>query len=218
MNTAAPCPHCHRTLANDAGDGPNPVVSSRYPGRAPVARRRECPHCVRLLEVATIAFGDLRPESFARSVAGEPTTPSGGTATVLVVEDDRDQSEVLRTVLVRQGYRVVSACNGVQGRDAVYRDRPDLVILDMMMPRMGGFPVLEHFRGKSDAPPIIMITANEGSRHKAYAEMLGVVGYLRKPFAMEILLDAVAKGLAGRVGPAAPAGRPPGPPGANPIP
>ena len=62
----------------------------------------------------------------------------------------------------------------------------------MMMPRMGGYPVLEHFRGKTDAPPIIMITANEGSRHKAYAEYLGVVDYIRKPFAMERLLEAVA--------------------------
>ena len=66
----------------------------------------------------------------------------------------------------------------------------------MMMPRMGGYPVLEHFRGKTDAPPIIMITANEGSRHKAYAEYLGVVDYIRKPFAMERLLDAVNKAFA----------------------
>jgi DNA-binding response OmpR family regulator len=67
----------------------------------------------------------------------------------------------------------------------------------MMMPRMGGYPVLEHFRGKTDAPPIIMITANEGSRHKAYAEYLGVVDYIRKPFAMERLLEAVERGLSG---------------------
>ena len=66
----------------------------------------------------------------------------------------------------------------------------------MMMPRMGGYPVLEHFRGKTDAPPIIMITANEGSRHKAYAEYLGVVDYIRKPFAMERLLEAVNKAFA----------------------
>src|ERR1700761_4793156 len=77
----------------------------------------------------------------------------------------------------------------------VYNHRPDLMILDMMMPRMGGYPVLEHFRGKPDAPPVIMITANEGSRHKAYAEYLGVVDYIRKPFAMERLLEAVNRGL-----------------------
>ena len=65
----------------------------------------------------------------------------------------------------------------------------------MMMPRMGGYPVLEHFKDKADAPPIIMITANEGSRHKAYAEYLGVVDYIRKPFAMERLLETVNKAL-----------------------
>ena len=90
---------------------------------------------------------------------------------------------------------VIQAHDGQQGKQAIYNQRPDLVILDMMMPRMGGYPVLEHFRGKTDAPPIIMITANEGSRHKAYAEYLGVIDYIRKPFAMERLLEAVNKAL-----------------------
>jgi DNA-binding response OmpR family regulator len=92
---------------------------------------------------------------------------------------------------------VLQARDGQQGKNLVYQEKPDLVILDMMMPRMGGYPVLEHFRDKADAPPIIMITANEGSRHKAYAEYLGVVDYIRKPFAMERLLEAVHRGLSG---------------------
>ena len=117
------------------------------------------------------------------------------TKTILVVDDDHELSDGLRAVLENQGFRVIQARDGQQGKQMVYQHHPDLVILDMMMPRMGGYPVLEHFRGKTDAPPIIMITANEGSRHKAYAEYLGVVDYIRKPFAMERLLDAVAKGL-----------------------
>ena len=119
--------------------------------------------------------------------------------TILIVDDDRELSDGLRAVLERQGHRVIQASNGIQAKDAVYQHRPDLLILDMMMPRMGGFPVLEHFRGKADAPPVIMITANEGSRHKAYAEYLGVVDYIRKPFAMERLLESVQKGLAGKL-------------------
>ncbi len=115
--------------------------------------------------------------------------------TILVVDDDMELSDCLRSVLERQGYRVFQARDGQQGKQMVYQHHPDLVILDMMMPRMGGYPVLEHFKGKTDAPPIIMITANEGSRHKAYAEYLGVVDYIRKPFAMERLLDSVQKGL-----------------------
>jgi DNA-binding response OmpR family regulator len=117
--------------------------------------------------------------------------------TILIVDDDLELSDGLRAVLERQGYRVLQARDGHQGKQQVYNHRPDLVILDMMMPRMGGYPVLEHFKDKTEAPPIIMITANEGSRHKAYAEYLGVVDYIRKPFAMERLLEAVERGLAG---------------------
>src|SRR6267154_3244807 len=117
---------------------------------------------------------------------------------ILIVDDDRELVEALRTMLERQGYRVMQAHDGHQGKQAIYNQRPDLVILDMMMTRMGGYPVLEHFRDKKDAPPIIMITANEGSRHKAYAEFLGVIDYIRKPFAMERLMEAVAKGLHGK--------------------
>jgi DNA-binding response OmpR family regulator len=114
---------------------------------------------------------------------------------ILIVDDDLELSDGIRAVLETQGHKVLQARDGQQGKQLVYQHRPDLVILDMMMPRMGGYPVLEHFKGKADAPPIIMITANEGSRHKAYAEYLGVIEYIRKPFAMEKLLDAVHKGL-----------------------
>ena len=117
--------------------------------------------------------------------------------TILVVDDDRELIDGLRHLLEKQGYKVIQANDGHQAKTVIYNQRPDLVILDMMMPRMGGYPVLEHFRGKPDVPPIIMITANEGSRHKAYAEYLGVVDYIRKPFAMERLLEAVQRGLAG---------------------
>src|SRR5256714_9182657 len=114
---------------------------------------------------------------------------------ILIVDDDYELSDGIRAVLESQGHKVMQARDGQQGKQMVYQHHPDLLILDMMMPRMGGYPVLEHFKGKTDAPPIIMITANEGSRHKAYAEYLGVVDYIRKPFAMERLLEAVAKGL-----------------------
>ena len=116
---------------------------------------------------------------------------------ILIVDDDIELSDGLKFVLEKQGHRVLQARDGQQGKQQIYAQRPDLVIIDMMMPRMGGYPVLEHFRGKSDAPPFIMITANEGSRHKAYAEHLGVVEYIRKPFAVEELLEAVDRGLSG---------------------
>ena len=118
---------------------------------------------------------------------------------ILIVDDDYELSDGIRAVLETQGHKVLQARDGQQGQQLIYQQRPDLVILDMMMPRKGGYPVLEHFRDKKDAPPIIMITANEGSRHKAYAEYLGVIDYIRKPFAMERLLEAVERGLKGEV-------------------
>ena len=72
-----------------------------------------------------------------------------------------------------------------------------LMILDMMMPKRSGFLVLEKLRRTHPIPVrVIMITANEGSRHKAYAEMLGVDDYIRKPFGMDRLIDSVERLLA----------------------
>jgi DNA-binding response OmpR family regulator len=96
-------------------------------------------------------------------------------------------------VLESTGYTVHYAPNGKEGRKLAEEKQPDLVITDMMMPRMGGFPVLEFLKTMSSPPKVIMITANEGGRHKAYAEMLGVSDYLRKPFAMDVLLEAVER-------------------------
>src|SRR5688572_3959848 len=114
---------------------------------------------------------------------------------ILIVDDDYELSDGIRAVLENHGHKVLQARDGQQGKQMVYQHHPDLLILDMMMPRMGGYPVLEHFKGKTDAPPIIMITANEGSRHKAYAEYLGVIDYIRKPFAMERLLESVQRAI-----------------------
>ena len=114
---------------------------------------------------------------------------------IVVIEDDREISNTVQTVLKASGYSVLAATNGQDGRKLITSRNPDLVLTDMMMPRMGGFPILEFLGEMENAPKVIMMTANEGSRHKAYAEMLGVVDYLRKPFAMEVLLDAVNRAL-----------------------
>ncbi len=112
---------------------------------------------------------------------------------ILLIEDDRDISSTLRGVLEAAGHKVIAAPNGIEGQKLIQSEKPDLVITDMMMPRMGGFPVLEYLRTLDDPPKVIMITANEGGRHKAYAEMLGVDEYLRKPFAMDMLLESIER-------------------------
>lgn len=113
---------------------------------------------------------------------------------VLVVDDDAEIIESVKYALSSRGYEVMIARDGNQGLALAEREEPDLVILDMMMPKRSGFLVLEKLRRTKRIPVrIIMITANEGSRHKAYAEMLGVDDYIRKPFAMERLLESVQK-------------------------
>lgn len=111
---------------------------------------------------------------------------------ILIVDDDPEIIESLRYALQTEGYAVSIARDGNQGLAMAETHTPDLLILDMMMPKRSGFLVLEKIRrGESQAVPIIMITANEGSRHKAYAEMLGVNDYIRKPFVMDRLIDSV---------------------------
>jgi DNA-binding response OmpR family regulator len=114
---------------------------------------------------------------------------------VLLIEDDREIATTLRSVLEAAGYDVSYAPNGKEGQRLIEDIRPALVITDMMMPQLGGFPVLEYLKQMPSPPKVIMITANEGGRHKAYAEMLGVSDYLRKPFAMDVMLEAVEKAL-----------------------
>ncbi len=113
--------------------------------------------------------------------------------TILIIDDDREIASMLHGVLQSNGYRVFLAPNGAEGQRQISSLKPDLVITDMMMPRLGGFPVLEYLKTLDTPPPVIMITANEGGRHKAYAEMLGVADYLRKPFPMEVLLESIRR-------------------------
>ena len=116
--------------------------------------------------------------------------------TVLLVDDDSDIIESMRTVLEAKGYRVMVARDGNAGLTVAERESPDLIILDMMMPKKSGFLVLEKLKGRPGGLiPTIMITGNEGSRHRAYAEMLGVRDYIRKPFAMEKLVRSVEQVL-----------------------
>jgi DNA-binding response OmpR family regulator len=113
---------------------------------------------------------------------------------ILLVDDDREIVESMRIALEAAGYAVLVARDGNQGLAIAEREDPDLVILDMMMPKRSGFLVLEKLRRTRPVPVrIIMVTANEGSRHKAYAEMLGVDDYIRKPFAMDRLLTSVTR-------------------------
>lgn len=116
------------------------------------------------------------------------------TRTILVMDDDDEIRTAIVTALEHKGYRVIIASDGNSGLATAEREAPDLVVLDMMMPRTSGFHVLEKLKHRpTPGPRVIMITANEGIKHRAYAEMLGVDDYLCKPFALQRLLDSIER-------------------------
>src|SRR6056297_1591114 len=140
---------------------------------------------------------DPASESHRSSPASEPSeSPESARSRgkVLLVDDDVEIVETVSYALESAGYEVVIARDGNQGLALAERENPQLMILDMMMPKRSGFLVLEKLRRELDLPlPVIMITGNEGSRHQAYAELLGVSEYIRKPFPMDRLLNAVER-------------------------
>ena len=123
----------------------------------------------------------------------------GSRKTILLIDDDYEIVTAMRAILEMKGYRVITASDGNAGINVAERENPSLIVVDMMMPKKSGFLVIEKLKRNPTSPPMIMITANEGSRHRAYAELLGVDVYLRKPFAMERLVEEVQRLLANPV-------------------
>lgn len=112
---------------------------------------------------------------------------------VLIVDDDRDVLDTFDAAFQSEGALTWLAMDGNEAVDVCAEDPPDVVILDMMLPGRSGFLALEKIKGKADSPIVIMVTANEGRRHQAYAESLGVDGYMIKPVPLERLLSRVAE-------------------------
>lgn len=107
---------------------------------------------------------------------------------VLIVDDDRDILESIETAFQSEGALTLTAADGNDAVRICHDDPPDLVVLDMMLPKRSGFLVLERIKGREDSPLVIMVTANEGKRHQAYAESLGVDAYMQKPVPLSRLL------------------------------
>ena len=123
--------------------------------------------------------------------------------TILVVDDDPDILTAITTGLADTGATIQTATDGNAAVSLIEKLAPQLLILDIMLPGKSGFLVLEQLRQKvprDKAPKTIIITGNQGQRHRQYAEALGVQGYLNKPFRMDRLLEVVAKLLPAAAG------------------
>lgn len=108
---------------------------------------------------------------------------------VLIVDDERDIREAIDAAFQSEGALTLTAGDGDEAVRICQQDPPDIVILDMMLPKRSGFLALEKIKGNPDSPIVIMVTANEGKRHQAYGESLGVDAYMQKPVPLALLLD-----------------------------
>jgi two-component system alkaline phosphatase synthesis response regulator PhoP len=142
-----------------------------------------------MLEIATMARAD----------------PGSQAKTVLVVEDDESIALGLEMNLASEGYRVVSAADGEQGLSLARTSEIDLIILDVMLPRLNGFELLRTLRSERRHMPIIMLSARGAEMDKVMGLELGAEDYITKPFSLAEMLarvkavlrrDAIARGNA----------------------
>src|SRR5437660_427169 len=110
---------------------------------------------------------------------------------ILIVEDEPGMVQGLRDNFEFEGYQVLSAMDGVAGLERALADSPDLVILDVMMPRMSGLDVCKQLKAKRPAIPIIMLTARGQEVDKVVGLELGADDYVTKPFSIRELLARV---------------------------
>ena len=100
---------------------------------------------------------------------------------ILIIEDDPDTTELIRLYLVRDGHQVLTASDGVQGLRLAQEDAPDLIVLDLMLPRMDGLEVCRRVRQNSQTP-IIMLTARVEEEDRLGGLDMGADDYVTKPF------------------------------------
>ncbi|MDQ3293585.1 MAG: response regulator [Actinomycetota bacterium] len=117
-------------------------------------------------------------------------------ATVLVVDDEPDILLLHRLNLEAAGHRVVLAADGVTALERIDEEHPDCVVLDVMMPVLDGWGVLELLQGTASPPPVLVVSAKSAPADVARARDLGAADFLAKPFDGDDLLAKVAALLA----------------------
>ncbi len=111
-------------------------------------------------------------------------------ATILVVDDDRKITDMLRRTLIYEGYRVATAADGEEALTKAQTEQPDLIVLDWLMPKLSGLEVAKVLRSVHNRP-ILMLTARDAVEHRVQGLDSGVDDYLVKPFAPEELLARI---------------------------
>jgi len=112
-------------------------------------------------------------------------------ARILVVDDEPDILLLHRLNLEAAGHEVLLAADGMKALERIDADHPDCVVLDVMMPVLDGWGVLEALQGRLDAPPVLVVSAKSSPADVEHAMSIGARGYLAKPFNAQTLLDQV---------------------------
>ena len=110
---------------------------------------------------------------------------------VLIVEDERAIVEILKFNLTREGYETLEALDGETGLELGRTADPDLILLDVMLPKMDGFEICRTLRAEGSTVPILMLTAREEENDKVFGLEAGADDYITKPFSMRELLARV---------------------------
>src|SRR5262245_34130165 len=137
-------------------------------------------------------------ESFLDSRSVADAAMSQQPHRVLLVDDDESILQSVGCALEERGYEVLFARDGFEALARAERDSPDLIVLDLVMPKRNGLTVVDRLRARNaTSPHIIMVTANNEARHREFALSRGVDAFLAKPFEIEELLDEVDAVFAG---------------------
>ncbi len=120
---------------------------------------------------------------------------------LLIVDDEDNLRSMLAAALQHHGYTVTTAANGREALDVIPKDRPDLVLLDVMMPDLDGFEVCRRLRTDGDRTPVLFLTARDSTEDKVRGLTLGGDDYLQKPFSLDELMaraQAILRRTSGR--------------------
>jgi twitching motility two-component system response regulator PilG len=114
---------------------------------------------------------------------------------ILVVEDSSTTRKVISITLSRQGYRVVEAADGLEALSKISEERPDLIMLDVILPKMDGYKILSIIKGNKEFKdiPVIMLTSKDGFINKMKGKMAGSTAYLTKPFDPDKMIAEIQK-------------------------
>ena len=136
---------------------------------------------------------DTRSGRTPRPACTEATTAMNpAPKRVLLVDDDEEILAAVEAALEQRGYEVLIARDGSEALMRVERDLPDLIILDVVMPKRSGFLVLDRIRRiDTRSPRIIMVTASDEPRHRTFAESRGIDAFVVKPFDLGKLLTKI---------------------------